>query len=137
MSSHPVDVHVGIKLRSRRTLLGMSQEELGESVGVTFQQIQKYERGINRIGSSRLYQFSCSLGVSVAHFFEDYDGNNENIRSFAEDTPAFEYEKMTNKETITLVRSFCGISSPKVRKKILSLVKSLADDEDTIEDESI
>jgi len=71
--SHPVDIHVGKRLRSRRTLLGMSQEELGKSVGVTFQQIQKYERGLNRIGSSRLYEFACILGVSVTYFFEDLD----------------------------------------------------------------
>lgn len=129
MSSHPVDVHVGKKLRSRRTMLGMSQENLGDSVGVTFQQIQKYERGLNRIGSSRLYQFSCSLGVSVAHFFEDYDDNVNSSQAFAEDNSSFEYEKMNNKEILTLVRAYNSISSPQVRKKIVSLVKSLADED--------
>ena len=66
-----IDLHVGRRLRQRRSLLGMSQEYLGESVGVTFQQIQKYERGSNRIGASRLYQFSIILDISVAYFFED------------------------------------------------------------------
>src|SRR3989339_270854 len=70
----PVDVHVGQRLRQRRTLLGMSQEKLGEAVNLTFQQIQKYERGANRIGASRLFQLGQVLDVSVSYFFEDMPG---------------------------------------------------------------
>src|SRR5881396_1595345 len=69
--SHPVDVHVGARMRQRRTLLGMSQTKVGEAVGLTFQQIQKYERGSNSIGSSRLYEFAKVLDVPVSHFFEE------------------------------------------------------------------
>src|SRR3954470_24288824 len=69
--SHPVDVHVGARMRQRRTLLGMSQEKLGTAVGLTFQQIQKYERGANRISSSRLYEFARVLDVPVSYFFDE------------------------------------------------------------------
>src|SRR5471032_1999010 len=73
--SHPVDVHVGARMRQRRTLLGMSQEKLGTAVGLTFQQIQKYERGSNRIGSSRLFEFSKVLDVPVSYFFDEMPSN--------------------------------------------------------------
>ena len=69
---NPVDVHVGSRVRLRRTMLGMSQEKLGEAIGLTFQQVQKYERGANRIGASRLHDLSCVLDVPVAYFFEEY-----------------------------------------------------------------
>lgn len=136
MAPHPVDVHVGKRLRSRRTILGMSQEELGEAVGVTFQQVQKYERGLNRIGSSRLYEFACILGVSVSHFFEDFDEErrNEGAFGFAEDSISFEYERMNNKEVLTLVRAYYGISDRQVRKKILSLIKSISSCGDELEE---
>src|SRR5262245_31431626 len=73
--SHTVDVHVGARMRQRRTLLGMSQSKLGDAVGLTFQQIQKYERGTNRIGSSRLFEFAKVLDVPVSHFFEEMPAN--------------------------------------------------------------
>lgn len=132
MEAHPVDIHVGKKLRSRRTILGRSQEEIGTAVGITFQQVQKYERGLNRIGSSRLYEFARLLGVSVSYFFEDieYNHNNKNI-STSDETLAggypFEHESVDNKEVLALVRAYYSISSPQVRKKMLSLIKSLSD----------
>lgn len=135
MAAHPVDIHVGRRLRSRRTILGMSQEEIGQSVGVTFQQIQKYERGLNRIGSSRLYEFSCILGVGISYFFEDYHNpqlnDNDEVNSLQEEENAFEYEKLNNKEILNLVRSYYGIPDPAVRKKILSLIKTLSSEEVT------
>lgn len=134
MVAHPVDIHVGKKLRSRRTILGMSQEDLGGAVGVTFQQIQKYEKGYNRVGSSRLYQFSCALGVAVSHFFEDYDDNTSPKSAFAEDSAPFEYENINNKEVLSLVKAYGNITNPQVRKKILALVKSLADEIDLDDD---
>lgn len=135
MEPHPVDLHVGKKLRARRTMLGMSQEEIGEAVGITFQQIQKYERGLNRIGSSRLYEFACILGVGVSFFFEDfYENQPSDTNTLHEDEAPFEAERLNNKEVLTLVRSFFAIQDPKVRKKILSLVKTLASIE---EDSSI
>lgn len=132
MAPHPVDIHVGKCLRLRRTMLGMSQEALGDAIGVTFQQIQKYERGINRIGSSRLFNFARILGVGVSYFFETYDNGNETGRFtasgvVAEDTPPeFSHEQLSNRETLELVRAFHKISDPQVRKKLQELIKSLA-----------
>lgn len=138
MEAHSVDIHVGKKLRSRRTMLGRSQEEIGTAVGITFQQIQKYERGMNRIGASRLFEFATLLGVSVAYFFEglEYGGKIENagILSLSEsEAPPFEYENTDNKEILSLVRAYCSVS-PQIRKKILSLIKSISNEKD--EDES-
>lgn len=137
MEAHPVDIHVGKKLRSRRTILGKSQEEIGTAVGITFQQIQKYERGLNRIGSSRLYEFANLLGVGVSYFFEGFEGESGGmdigLAGLAETCVPFEHEGMENKEVLALVRAYYGISNPQVRKKILSLMKSLSnvkDDDD-------
>lgn len=136
MAQHPVDVHVGRRLRSRRTMLGMSQENLGDAVGVTFQQIQKYERGLNRIGSSRLYEFSQALNVPVSFFFEEF--SNESNSDSVQETPAsFEYEKLANKEVLSLVRSYCGIEDHLVRKRILGLVRSLSSAYNTEEDTEV
>lgn len=131
MTPHLVDIHVGKRLRARRTILGLSQDEVGKAVGITFQQIQKYERGLNKIGSSRLYEFACLLGVGVAYFFEDFHNDNsagqaEGNLSFAESKASFEYEKSDNKEVLSLVRSYYSITDPQVRKKMLSLIKSIA-----------
>jgi len=129
----PVDVHVGARLRQRRTLLGMSQEKLGEAVSLTFQQIQKYERGANRIGASRLYQLSQVLDVSVSFFFEDMPGevqktrgdyaapeNKEELASVQTSDP------MARRETLELVRAYYRIEDPKVRKRVFELTKSIA-----------
>lgn len=135
MTPHPVDVHVGKRLRARRTILGMSQEEIGDAVGVTFQQIQKYEKGLNRIGSSRLYEFACILGSSVSYFFDDFEGEKKSYPSLSEDDQPFEYEKLNNKEVLALVRAYFAIPDPKVRKKVLSLIKSLSAIETASSDE--
>jgi transcriptional regulator with XRE-family HTH domain len=140
MEAHPVDIHVGKKLRSRRTILGKSQEEIGSAVGITFQQIQKYERGLNRVGSSRLYEFACLLGVGVAYFFEGFEndakGSEKNVSAFAENTFPFEHEELDNKEVLAVVRAYFGISNPQVRKKMVSLMKSMSDTKD-IDDEAV
>ena len=111
-SPKPVDLHVGNRLRMRRTLLGLSQEKLGEAIGLTFQQVQKYERGLNRIGASRLWDISRILDVPISFFFEDLD-NNASVKNqipyvpgLAEDKAAFNYDPMSKKETIELVRAF-------------------------------
>jgi transcriptional regulator with XRE-family HTH domain len=99
--SHPVDVHVGARMRQRRTLLGMSQEKLGNAVGLTFQQIQKYERGSNRIGSSRLFEFAKVLDVPVSYFFDEMPSNalagrpmsGRGKKGFGEAATPFEQEK--------------------------------------------
>jgi len=127
--AHPVDIHVGKQLRSRRKRLGMSQEELGKSVGVTFQQIQKYERGTNRVGSSRLYQFSKVLGTSISYFFDEFSPDETAI-GLAEDTATIEKSRLLDsRETLNLVQAYYKITDPAVRNKILSLVKSLGSED--------
>ncbi len=128
----PVDLHVGNRLRMRRTLLGLSQEKLGEAIGLTFQQVQKYERGLNRIGASRLWDISKILDVPISFFFEDMD-NTASIKhqipyvpGLAEDKAPFNYDPMSKKETIELVRAFYSIKDPAVAKKVLDLLKTLA-----------
>ena len=122
---HLVDVYVGQRLRLRRSMLGMSQEQLGNSTGITFQQVQKYERGINRMGASRLYDFSKILSTPISYFFEGY--NDSNKSAVAESgAHAYEVEAMTGKDTMALVRAFSEIKSPKVRRQVLQLARSLA-----------
>lgn len=126
----PVDAHVGSRVRLRRTLLGLSQEGLGEAVGLTFQQIQKYERGANRIGASRLYQFSRALNVPISFFFEEMPRNVEATGgrrvALPEDTSQSEGrdDMMLRRETLELVRAICGIKDPRVRKEFEKLVKA-------------
>lgn len=126
MASHPVDVHVGSRLRARRTMLGLSQEELGEAVGITFQQIQKYERGLNRIGSSRLFEFSKILKVNISYFFEELHTDKESDQTEQRASDSSSTNTANNKEVLTLVRAFNSITDPQVQKKVLSLIKSLS-----------
>lgn len=120
---NPIDIHVGTRLRLRRTLLGLSQETLGEAVGITFQQLQKYERGANRISASRLFNLSQVLGVPVSFFFEDLS-TGETPRKAA--TNEVELEAMARRETLELVRAYYRIADPAIRKRAFDLVKALA-----------
>ncbi|MCH7806477.1 MAG: helix-turn-helix transcriptional regulator [Proteobacteria bacterium] len=124
----PIDIHVGSRVRMRRTLLGMSQEKLGNALGLTFQQIQKYERGANRIGSSRLYKLSHILDVPVGYFFEDMQEETvRRARGLSDTNPeTFEQDQLAKRETLELVRAYYKISDPKVRKKTFELVKAVA-----------
>ena len=137
---NPVDIHVGGRMRLRRTLLGLSQEKLGSAVGLTFQQIQKYERGANRIGAGRLYQFSQILDVPVSFFYDDMPGDTPKSNpGFSEgDAAPFDQEQFTRRETLKLVRAYYSIANPEIRRRIYELTKSVAlmDDElqDIIED---
>jgi len=145
---HAVDKYVGTRLRDRRTILGLSQEEIGDSVGITFQQIQKYERGKDRIAASRLYEFSQLLGCSIAYFFdgleiwaenqpeyaEYYEKNlkeaaNKNNVS-AEGKMLFMHEDIfntgiTQKETLALVRAYHNLPAGKIRKSVYGLITTL------------
>jgi transcriptional regulator with XRE-family HTH domain len=133
----PIDVHVGRRLRLRRTLLGMSQERLGQLLGLTFQQIQKYERGVNRIGSSRLYQLGQILNIPVSFFFDDLP-EGEGARApvvlapgLAEDPIGFVFDDgrdlaLDKRETLELVRAYNRIPDPAVRKRLFELAKALA-----------
>ena len=130
MKAHPIDVHVGGRVRLRRTLLGMSQEKLGAAVGLTFQQIQKYERGGNRMGASRLYQFSCILGVPVSYFFEDLPEEvlQEVPPLTVPDAPDVLQEPDTaqKRKTLELVQAYHRIADPKVRHRLYELARSLS-----------
>jgi len=123
---NPIDVHVGSRVRLRRTLLGLSQEKLGEAVGLTFQQIQKYEKGMNRIGSSRLYQFSQILDVPVSFFFDDMLAHVADTQPGTATESEFERDPLAKRETLELVRSYYRISEPAVRKRVFELTKSIA-----------
>lgn len=130
MPNHPVDAHVGSRLRMRRTLLGLSQQKLGEKLGLTFQQIQKYERGANRIGASRLFELSRILDVKPAFFFEEMpSGSTLQTPSIQEPTEEFEHEFLGKRETLELVRAYYKINNLDVRKRVFDVVKALAADE--------
>ena len=123
---NPIDIHVGARLRLRRTLLGLSQEKLGEAVGITFQQLQKYERGANRISASRLFNLAQVLGVPVTFFFEDMPAGAEATPAGgAEPTETEEFESMARCETLELVRAYYRITDPAVRRRTFDLIKTL------------
>ncbi len=125
----PIDVHVGARVRLRRTLLGMSQEKLGEALGLTFQQVQKYERGINRIGASRLFDLSRVLDVPISFFFDDMPdalgGSRGLMRGGDLPTDLGEDDTLHRRETLELVRAYYRINDPAVRKRVFDLIKSL------------
>jgi transcriptional regulator with XRE-family HTH domain len=126
---NPIDIHVGQKLRLRRTLLGLSQEKLGEAVGITFQQLQKYERGANRISASRLFNLSQVLGVPVTYFFEDLPPPGDMLeRIESEQMEGDEMDTMARRETLELVRAYYRIIDNGVRKRTFELVKALGGD---------
>ncbi len=127
---NPVDVYVGARVRLRRTLLGMSQEKLGEAIGLTFQQVQKYERGANRIGSSRLYDISRVLDVSIGFFFDDMPAtvaasSPAQARGMAEEPSSYELDPMAKRETLELVRAYYKITDPQIRKRLFEMTKAL------------
>lgn len=126
---NPIDTHVGSRVRLRRNMLGMSQEKLGDSLGITFQQIQKYEKGTNRVGASRLQAISNVLSVPVSFFFEDAPSADGSVnKGFAEDSSAtYVVDFLNSAEGLQLNRAFLKISDAKVRRKIVDLVKSLSD----------
>jgi transcriptional regulator with XRE-family HTH domain len=126
---NPIDKHVGSRVRMRRVLVGLSQERLGESLGVTFQQVQKYEKGTNRIGASRLQQISNVLGVPVSFFFEDAPAENASGEGFSESGGGSDYvvDFLSTSEGVSLTRAFMRIRDARVRRRIIDLVSSIAD----------
>lgn len=129
---NPIDIHVGSRIRLRRNMLGMSQEKLGESLGITFQQIQKYEKGTNRVGASRLQAIASILNVPVAFFFEDAPGHEGgNPGGLAEDSSTtYVVDFLNSPEGLQLNRAFVRIADSKVRRRVVDLVKALAEDEE-------
>src|SRR5262245_3520008 len=127
LKSHPVDIYVGTRMRLRRTLLGMSQATLGDAVGLTFQQVQKYERGFNRISASRLYEFAKVLDVPVSYFFDEmpFTGLSGRPMSGRGATPFVpEKDPLIKRETLELVRAYYKIHEKRVRKRIFEMVKA-------------
>lgn len=130
-SPNPIDIHVGSRVRLRRMMLGMSQEKLGEYLGITFQQIQKYEKGTNRIGASRLQHIATSLKVPVSFFFEDAPGTPDEGAGFGETKPtSYVVDFLSSSEGLSLNKAFVRIREPKVRKRIVDLVRTLAGEEE-------
>jgi transcriptional regulator with XRE-family HTH domain len=130
---NPIDSHVGGRIRLRRNMLAMSQEKLGESLGITFQQIQKYEKGTNRVGASRLQAIASILAVPVSYFFEDAPGADDAASGgFREEDSAAAsvMDFCSSSEGLQLNRAFIRITDPKVRRRIVDLVKSLGPDSD-------
>ncbi len=127
---NPIDVHVGSRLRLRRTLMGMSQEKLGEAIGLTFQQVQNYERGSSRIGASRLFDLARVLNVPVGFFFDDMSddvaarspGQSKGTASEAVDVGP---KPMVKRETLELFRAYYKIRDASVRKRLFELIKAL------------
>ena len=124
----PIDVHVGSRVRLRRTLLGMSQEKLAKAVSLTFQQIQKYERGANRIGASRLFQFAQILDVPISFFYDEMTSDVRQAISGMAEGPQepFEQDQLVRRETLELVRAYYRITDPMVRRRMFDLTKALA-----------
>jgi transcriptional regulator with XRE-family HTH domain len=129
---NPIDIHVGSRVRFRRMLLGMSQEKLGEKLGLTFQQVQKYEKGINRIGASRLFDLAQVLGVSVQFFYEEAPASEP--KQGAPDVVAEQSDEhsivafLRSRDGLELNKAFVRISDAKARRAIVELVRSLAND---------
>ena len=126
---NPIDIHVGSRIRLRRNMLSLSQEKLGEAIGLTFQQVQKYERGANRVGASRLHELSRVLDVPVSFFFDDMDP----VRApaipggFAEPAAeAFDTDPLRRHETVELVGAYYMIDDPVLRRRLFELARALA-----------
>ncbi|HJV43000.1 helix-turn-helix transcriptional regulator [Caulobacter sp.] len=123
---NPVDLHVGARIRMRRKILGVSQERLAEDLGLTFQQVQKYERGANRVSASKLYEIARSLQSSVGYFFEGLGSTGEGM---AEGGEPFVHDFLMTPEGLELATLFPKITRLKVRRRILELVRSMAEEE--------
>ena len=126
-SPNPIDKHVGARVRMRRMMISMSQEKLGEKLGITFQQIQKYEKGTNRIGASRVQQIANVLGVPVSFFFEGAPVPDGSIGGFTESaSPAYVSDFLATSDGLALTKAFMKVSDSKVRRRIVDLVEALA-----------
>ncbi|WP_295556189.1 helix-turn-helix transcriptional regulator [uncultured Hyphomicrobium sp.] len=126
---NPIDAHVGTRVRLRRMLLGMSQEKLGEHLGLTFQQVQKYEKGVNRIGASRLFDLSRVLGVPVQFFYDEAPSelvDTSTTPGFSErPTETYVIEFLSTREGLELNKAFVKIADPRVRRSVVELVRAL------------
>ncbi len=125
----PIDRHVGARIRMRRKILGVSQEKLADSLGLTFQQVQKYEKGANRVSASKLYDIAAALQTQVAYFFEGLADPSAEIDAKAKGAEQFVHNFLMTPEGLELAGVFPRITRPAVRRRILDLVRSMADGE--------
>lgn len=123
---HPVDVHVGKRVRHRRWMVGMTQQQLGDIVGIKFQQIQKYETGMNRISASRLWDIARALGVSISFFFEGFDSEEDTVETVAASAEGQRGDLLADKEALELVRSYYAIPEAQ-RRRLFDLARVLSD----------
>jgi len=134
---NPIDVHVGSRVRLRRAIAKLSQSELGDALGVTFQQVQKYEKGTNRIGASRMQKIAETLNVPVSFFFEDAPGDkagSEGSGMEESGSANFVMDFLSSSEGIELNRAFVRISNPAIRRRIIDMVRTLANETGEAED---
>ncbi len=128
---NPIDVHVGARVRLRRHLLGLTLQTLAKAVGVTYQQLQKYERGVNRIGASRLFNLSRVLDVPISFFFEDLSpaaagGGRRRAKGLSKaPASALEPDTLSKRETVELIRAYYRVKDPGLRKRVLDLLQAL------------
>ena len=131
----PIDVHVGSRIRARRVLLGLSQEKLADGLGITFQQVQKYERGTNRVSASRLYKIASLLDVTVSFFFEDVeevagaDGAKAIAPARMPEASEFPEDLMVRKETLNLLRYYYSIPDANLRQRFIDLLRGVTKSE--------
>jgi len=125
-SSNPIDVHVGTRIRMRRQILNMSQEKLGEALGVTFQQVQKYERGTNRVGASRLWAISRVLDVPISFFYDGLENDFQYEQAAENDQMPIIYDFINSSDGVALAKAVSKIKNKAVRRQILELARSLA-----------
>jgi len=134
---NPIDIHVGKRIRARRQLLHLSQEQLADLLGLTFQQVQKYEKGVNRVGASRLWDISKVLKTPINFFYEDMDNDiasqsprtfssNGNALALEEETASFNTDPMLRQETIELVKAYYKIANRKVAKNLYDVIVALS-----------
>jgi transcriptional regulator with XRE-family HTH domain len=129
-SPNPVDKHVGSRVRMRRMMLGMSQGKLGDGLGITFQQVQKYEKGTNRISASRLQHISHILQVPVTFFFEGAPHQPGQPKGLGDvPSPAYVSDFLATSDGLALIKAFTRIKEPKIRRRIVYLVEEIAGDE--------
>ena len=129
---NPIDKHVGSRVRMRRMMLGMSQEKLGDALDLTFQQVQKYEKGTNRIGASRLQQMSQILQVPVSFFFEGAPAGARSIDVDNAPSPAYVSDFLASSEGLALTKAFMRLKDPKVRRRIVDLVEAIVGEEELL-----
>ena len=129
-AANPVDVHVGTRVRLRRKVLKMSQEKLGDMLGVTFQQVQKYERGSNRVGASRLWKMAQVMDVPVGFFYDGLGEEMPNLEFSENDQTPIVYDFINSSDGLNLAMAVSKIKSKAVRRQILELARSLSEDED-------